>query len=165
MITQPTARAVTSTIILNSWKEIAQYLNRGVRTVQRWEAELGMPVHRPRGTIHSAVFALPHEIDDWLKSRPVRKGKSKTSSSSPWTTVARLKALVQESNRLSGHVENSRAQFLTAMEKLRTTVRSMANTEQPNQLAPPCVDAFSSSAHSGLEFTHSKRDTTRAASM
>jgi hypothetical protein len=29
--------------LLNSWKEIAAYLNRGIRTVQRWEAELGMP--------------------------------------------------------------------------------------------------------------------------
>ena len=27
--------------ILNSWKEIAGYLNRGVRTVQRWEPNWG----------------------------------------------------------------------------------------------------------------------------
>ena len=33
---------------LNTWKEIATYMGRGVRTVQRWERELGLPVRRPR---------------------------------------------------------------------------------------------------------------------
>ena len=31
---------------LDSWKEIAAYLGRGIRTVQRWEREEGLPVHR-----------------------------------------------------------------------------------------------------------------------
>ena len=31
---------------LDSWKEIASYLGRGIRTVQRWEREEGLPVHR-----------------------------------------------------------------------------------------------------------------------
>ena len=31
---------------LDSWKEIATYLGRGVRTAQRWEREEGLPVHR-----------------------------------------------------------------------------------------------------------------------
>ena len=30
---------------LDSWKEIAAYLNREVTTVQRWEKREGMPVH------------------------------------------------------------------------------------------------------------------------
>ena len=32
---------------LDSWKEIAAYLNRDVTTVQRWEKREGMPVHSP----------------------------------------------------------------------------------------------------------------------
>jgi TolB-like protein len=31
---------------LDSWKEIAAYLRRGTRTVQRWASEQGLPVHR-----------------------------------------------------------------------------------------------------------------------
>ena len=31
---------------LNGWKEIAAFLGKGVRTVQRWEREQGLPVHR-----------------------------------------------------------------------------------------------------------------------
>jgi hypothetical protein len=59
--------------ILNSWKEIAGYLGRGVRTVQRWEAQLGLPVHRPAGKEHSAVLAFSSELDEWLDSRPLRQ--------------------------------------------------------------------------------------------
>src|SRR6516165_9962944 len=62
---------VVSDQILNSWKEIGQYLNRGVRTVQRWEAELGLPVRRPRGRRRSAVIAMRSEIDQWLNRCPL----------------------------------------------------------------------------------------------
>jgi len=52
--------------MLNSWKEVALYLGRGVRTVQRWELDLGLPVRRPRGKSRSAVIALKPELDHWL---------------------------------------------------------------------------------------------------
>jgi hypothetical protein len=53
--------------MLNSWKEVAVYLGRGVRTVQRWEIDLGLPVRRPRGKPRSAVIALKAELDSWLR--------------------------------------------------------------------------------------------------
>lgn len=56
--------------VLNSWKEIAAYLGRGVRTVQRWERELGLPVRRPRGKERSAVIALTPDLDRWLQRVP-----------------------------------------------------------------------------------------------
>jgi len=43
---------------LDSWKEIAAFLNRGVRTVQRWEASEGLPVHRHQHQKLGSVFAL-----------------------------------------------------------------------------------------------------------
>ena len=58
--------------ILNSWKEIANYLGRGVRTVQRWERDLGLPIHRPKGKDRSAVLAFPEELNQWLQKTPVR---------------------------------------------------------------------------------------------
>ena len=57
---------------LQSWKEIAAYLKRGVRTAQRWERCAGLPVRRPRPGDRSPVFAFPAEIDQWLHSRPTR---------------------------------------------------------------------------------------------
>lgn len=62
--------------ILNSWKEIAGYLGRGVRTVQRWEKDLGLPVRRPRNKTRSAVMALPPEIDSWLSARGITNAET-----------------------------------------------------------------------------------------
>lgn len=62
-----------NTEVLNSWKEVAGYLGRGVRTVQRWEQELGLPVRRPRGKSRSAVIAFKPELDQWLRHAPVEQ--------------------------------------------------------------------------------------------
>ncbi len=61
--------AYSGATLLQSWKEIAAYLCVGVRTVQRWEDDFEFPVHRIDGTERHAVFAIPHEIDDWLHHR------------------------------------------------------------------------------------------------
>ena len=56
--------------ILSSWKEIAAYLNRGVRTVQRWEMNYKLPVRRPEGDVMS-VYAFTDELDAWMeRSKP-----------------------------------------------------------------------------------------------
>ena len=51
---------------LDSWKEIAEYLKRDVRTLQRWEQTRGLPVRRVPGGGHAAVYALKLELDAWL---------------------------------------------------------------------------------------------------
>ncbi len=56
---------------LDSWKEIAAYLKRGVRTAQRWQRAAGLPVRRfpsERG----GVFAFKSEIDAWWRTQPQR---------------------------------------------------------------------------------------------
>ncbi len=52
--------------VLNSWKELSAHMGRGVRTLQRWEKQLKMPVHRPAGKSRSAVVAFSDELDQWL---------------------------------------------------------------------------------------------------
>ena len=54
---------------LDSWKEIASFLNRGVRTVQRWEATEGLPVRRHQHRKLGSVYALKSEVSAWWKSR------------------------------------------------------------------------------------------------
>src|ERR1700739_2681789 len=54
---------------LDSWKEIAVYLNRDVTTVQRWEKREAMPVHRHLHDKRGSVYAVPSELDTWLHSR------------------------------------------------------------------------------------------------
>ncbi|WP_158788799.1 PD40 domain-containing protein [Granulicella sp. L46] len=54
---------------LDSWKEIAAYLERDVTTVQRWEKREGMPVHRHLHDKAGSVYASRAELDAWVRSR------------------------------------------------------------------------------------------------
>jgi TolB-like protein/Tfp pilus assembly protein PilF len=56
---------------LDSWKEIATYLGRDVTTVQRWERQEGMPVHRHLHHKRGSVYALSPELDAWQQSRAI----------------------------------------------------------------------------------------------
>ena len=67
-VTKPTA-------VLQGWKAIAVFLERGVRTVQRWERTLGLPVHR-MGASQGPVIAFRDELDSWLKACSRREHSS-----------------------------------------------------------------------------------------
>ena len=54
---------------LDSWKEIAAYLKREVRTVQRWEKAAGLPVHRLQVDKQGTVYAYKSELDEWFRER------------------------------------------------------------------------------------------------
>jgi TolB-like protein/Tfp pilus assembly protein PilF len=54
---------------LDSWKGIAVYLKREVRTVQRWEREENLPVHRHLHSKQGTVYAYKSELDSWLVGR------------------------------------------------------------------------------------------------
>jgi hypothetical protein len=58
---------LTMQVVLGSWKEIANYLGKGVRTVQRWERCSGLPIHRPSGSSKGVVLAFPAELDRWAR--------------------------------------------------------------------------------------------------
>lgn len=59
----------TSRDCLESWKEIAAYLRRDVKTVQRWEKREGMPVHRHLHDKMGSVYAFRTELDAWTQDR------------------------------------------------------------------------------------------------
>ena len=50
--------------VLSSWKEIAAYFGKSVRTVQRWERWHALPIHRPTPF---SIMAYPAELDAWLR--------------------------------------------------------------------------------------------------
>jgi TolB-like protein len=72
---------------LDSWKEIAAYLNRSVRTVRRWEADEGLPVHRHMHRSLGTVYAYRSEIDRWRQSGG-RSRAPRTSVPSPGDIAA-----------------------------------------------------------------------------
>ncbi len=63
--------------VLSSWKEIAAYLGKGVRTVQRWERELALPVRRPVAHNKRIVIAVPDELNTWLKRQLAPGGNTR----------------------------------------------------------------------------------------
>jgi Tol biopolymer transport system component len=87
---------------LESWKEIAAYINRDVRTARRWENERDMPVHRVPGK-RSGVYALSAEIDLWLKADTLKRtaatrgpspGPGTLRRPSRWAAVSAVGTLV-----------------------------------------------------------------------
>jgi Tol biopolymer transport system component len=57
--------------VLESWKEIAAYLQRDITTVRRWEKREVLPVHRHTHESRASVYAYPSEIDAWRAGRGV----------------------------------------------------------------------------------------------
>ena len=67
--------------VLTSWKEIARYVGKGVRTVQRWERQMGFPVRRTKPGEKGSVLAVPTEIDSWVKMQQFTDGRFDTPES------------------------------------------------------------------------------------
>lgn len=65
---------------LDSWKEIAVYLGREVRTVQGWEKNEGLPIHRHQHARQGSVYALQSELDAWRTARNAVAGAPEAPS-------------------------------------------------------------------------------------
>jgi len=73
---------------LDSWKEIAAYLNRDVTTVQRWEKREGMPVHRHQHDRMGTVYASRVELDAWESSRKLQAAEQNGHDAASSTLTA-----------------------------------------------------------------------------
>jgi Tol biopolymer transport system component len=74
---------------LDSWKEIAAYLGKSVRTVRRWEQAEGMPVHRHLHDKQGSVYAHRSELEAWRKRHSsLETTSARTVRSRMWLRVA-----------------------------------------------------------------------------
>jgi hypothetical protein len=97
--------------LLNSWKEIAAYMGRGVRTVQRWERDLALPVRR-LGNERTIVRAHKREIDCWLHGAPQRSDLRMSSTRS--SGISRLSENRERMKRRSHELVERSSQLLQA---------------------------------------------------
>lgn len=74
---------------LDSWKEIAAYLKRDVRTLQRWEKTAGLPVRRLQKPGLRAVFAYTADLDEWLRHQDLQEFEAVADAASPEARTAR----------------------------------------------------------------------------
>ena len=88
---------------LDSWKEIAAYLNRDVTTVQRWEKREGMPVHRHLHDRIGSVYASRTELDAWARGRNLRAAQQNGNDSTSDEIAAQSPAPFSAPPRQDGH--------------------------------------------------------------
>src|ERR1700722_18812589 len=88
----PSLAHATQPPVLTSWKEIAQYVGKGVRTVQRWEYDLGLPVRRTKTGKKSSVLTVPGEIDAWVQSQRLLGGPPGSQESERTMLLRTVKA-------------------------------------------------------------------------
>jgi hypothetical protein len=111
--------------ILSGWKDIANYLGKAVRTVQRYEYELGLPVHRPSGKLYGAVIAAKSDLDAWVAARPARDLPVLLDSNpDPSALRHELKTTLAEFRRLRQETAESRQAFAKSRKVLRESLAS-----------------------------------------
>jgi hypothetical protein len=126
---------------LNSWKEIAVYLDRGVRTVQRWEQELGLPVYRIAKNDRGPVFAYCHEIDRWLEACAKNPQLSRVIAQPALARQIALKHSPEVWDQIRNCIESIRTetqQLHKLIEKLRVLIKQDSTSQL--LVRPPAVD-------------------------
>lgn len=114
---------------LNGWKEIGAYLGRTARTAQRWEAQLGMPVHRPAKRKRTVVVGFPSDLDAWL-ARNRSRLESEESYDQP-ESATDLAALHEKLSRL----QSEAAQLALALERARGEIAHVPPTNSQEMRA------------------------------
>ena len=110
----------TGQVTLNSWKEIADYLDRGVRTVQRWERDLGLPVRRIGKGKRSPVYATSTELRFWMMAGAGKDLQPKLQPDLPPTEQANLPHL--PSQRSTGKAIEESHRLLSTSHDLAQTI-------------------------------------------
>src|SRR5215469_6561816 len=120
--------------VFSGWKTIAQYLGKTVRTVQRYERDLRLPVRRPAHKNRGAsVLATKSEIDCWVRSASMRWRPEIPRASLDATeyeveklgeAVVRMRTLCNEARRLKREFSESRRTFSDQMQLIRTALAS-----------------------------------------
>jgi hypothetical protein len=110
---------------LMGWKDIAQYLNMSIRTVQRYECEQELPIRRPAGGARGKVIAMKAELDQWLAGRPKRKASCSPEQSAllPDSKWAALQAGMSRMGELRKEMSQHRAEMRAALNSLHSSIR------------------------------------------
>jgi len=147
-------------VALTSWKEIGQYLGKGVRTVQRWERELALPIRRPAEASRGSVLAYPEELDAWTRTRMKGPGVSLVESLS-----REVAALRDETAELRARVEflDSSATQPAGLPELRSDALLVPPAALPN--GSSADQASSKAAGPSTDHSSFRLDQVRAEAM
>lgn len=113
--------------ILSGWKDIANYLGKGVRTVQRYERELGLPVRRPSGKSKGSVITTQPELDGWVASCRLSDRAQHPEATSVLVACSSLRQRLVEMERLAMQMKKLRSEVRSSSEMLRATIQRIRN--------------------------------------
>ncbi len=124
--------APDNSAVLSSWKEIAAYLNKGVRTVQRWEEELSLPIHRPVAHNGRIVIAVPAELDSWVQQQGTRNSAAHQVRAIEDSTVraqmARLTETLQHLDNTIRHLHRTAEEIKQERRRVRELRAALKHT-------------------------------------
>jgi phage terminase Nu1 subunit (DNA packaging protein) len=142
--------------ILNGWKEISSHFKRSVRTVQRWEDRLGLPVYRPALKDRSAVLAFSDELDCWISraapdvdEEDALPNGHDESDASLLRVLDSMSAMVLDTAELSSHVKLLQEQLRESLETYHHIIasRTLAAAAQVSGRSMGPVLTFRPSQH------------------
>ena len=158
----------TSPELFSGWKEIAGYLGKGVRTVQRYERHMGLPVRRPAGKSQSSVLATRAELDAWVSARPFREAlqfeRRLPNQSAP--AFASLKSGIAEMHRLQEEMSALRKELKASVASLQASLAVLSGASNEVLLNPAKqtitvqTPILASGDGSGLFYSSSADDST-----
>jgi TolB-like protein/Flp pilus assembly protein TadD len=117
--------ATDSSDRLDSWKEIAAFLRRDVRTVQRWEKKEGLPVQRHHHDKLGSIYASRAQLTEWFHARQQAR-----PAVAPQRATDKIKLAVLPLQNLSGCTDND---YLS--EGLTEEMTTQITRLQPTELA------------------------------
>jgi len=112
---------------LHGWKDIANHLRKGLRTVQRYERQMGLPVRRPSGRVRGSVIATVAEIDAWVEAGPLRKvlPLSKPDLVLQRSTVDVMRKSIADMHRLRAEMQTLRNDVSACLGRLHERLTSL----------------------------------------
>jgi len=100
---------------LEGWKQIAAYLKRDVRTIQRWERAEQFPVRRQMHRKLGSVLAYKDELNRWVEQRCSLENKKPLAATLPvYELYLRGRQLFHQFRRRN--FERAREMFARAIE-------------------------------------------------
>lgn len=116
-------REAVSREIISGWKDIASYLGKGLRTVQRYERRSGLPVRRPSGKSTGSVIATKAELDAWIAVSPLRNSLRLSQAAVDGNAALNeFRQNMKDMSRLQVQTTELGKAVSTALELLQTSV-------------------------------------------
>src|SRR5947209_7808163 len=127
---------------LDSWKEIASFLRRDVRTVQRWEKKEALPVYRHLHDKLGSIYAYRNELTDWFNARQ----QSGTAMARQDGEAEKIKLAVLPFGNLSSAAED--AYFSDGLTEEMTTQITRLQSPQLAVVARTTAEHYNTSSNS-----------------